>query len=391
MNFKSLKDFMDRLTDGLVPGNSVSVYLKNEEVFRYSSGFADKENKIPMSGDHLINIYSCSKIATVTAAMKLIEDGFILLSDPLYNYIPEFREMTVKTQSGEIKKAENPITIGNLFTHTAGFNYNFNADAFKKAREKTNGKMNTLEVIRCLAEEPLSYEPGTKWQYSLAHDVLAAVVEIVSGKRFCEYVSENIFLPCGMKNFSYHATPEIEKKMAQQYILETKGEFDAVKAQMGMSEIGGAVKNTGLGNSHRLGLCYDSGGSGIITSVNDYALFINALANYGKAKTDEQILSKGSVELLRTNQLTDELLKYFTWPQLKGYGYGLGVRTLISKAKGGSIGGLGEFGWGGAAGATAIVDPEIGLGVFYAHHMLNPMEDYYQPRLKNVVYKCVNE
>ena len=391
MDFKPLKNFMDRLTDGLIPGNSVSVYLKNEEVFRYSSGFADKENKIPMTGDHFLNIYSCSKIATVTAALKLVEDGYILLSDPLYDYIPEFRNMYVKTENGGVKKAENPITIGNLFTHTAGYSYDPNIEALKKAREKTGGRMETLEVIRCLAEETLNFEPGTHWQYGLSHDILAGVVEVVSGVPFSRFVIENVLKPCGMENAFFHENEKTEGKMAEQYILKTEGEFDAVSAQMGNQRASGVVENAGKSNSLRYGACYDSGGAGIIASVNEYALFINALANFGKAKTGEQILSKGTVELLRENQLSDELLKDLTWRQLKGYGYGLGVRTLISKAGGGSTGNIGEFGWGGAAGATAIVDPEIGLGVFYSHYMLNPMEEYYQPRLRNVVYRCINE
>ena len=105
----------------------------------------------------------------------------------------------------------------------------------------------------------------------------------------------------------------------------------------------------------------------------------------------ERILSPATVELLHTNQLSDEQMAMnFNWPQLAGYGYGLGVRTMIDKAKGGSNGNLGEFGWGGAAGATVLADTKENLAVFYAHHMLNPHEEYYQPRLRNVVYSCID-
>jgi len=113
------------------------------------------------------------------------------------------------------------------------------------------------------------------------------------------------------------------------------------------------------------------------------------LAGYGLGLTGERILSHNSVDLMRTNRLSPELLKDFCWNQLSGCGYGLGVRTHIDPAKSGVISNLGEFGWGGAAGATAIVDPKIGLGVFYAQHTLNPREEYYQPRLRNVVYSCL--
>ena len=138
----------------------------------------------------------------------------------------------------------------------------------------------------------------------------------------------------------------------------------------------------------RSGPAYDNGGGGITTTINDYSKFCVALANGGVGATGEKILSAGTIDLLRTNQLNSEQIKTFTWPQLKGYGYGLGVRTLIDKAAG-TTGNVGEFGWGGAAGATVLVDPELKLSVFYAHHMLNPQEDYYQPRLRNVVYSCI--
>ena len=92
---------------------------------------------------------------------------------------------------------------------------------------------------------------------------------------------------------------------------------------------------------------------------------------------------------MRTNALNDAQLRDLNWRQLTGYGYGYGVRTLLDKAKAGSVGNVGEFGWGGAAGATVLVDPALNLGVFYAHHMLNPKEEYYQPRLRNAVYSCL--
>ena len=105
---------------------------------------------------------------------------------------------------------------------------------------------------------------------------------------------------------------------------------------------------------------------------------------------DNRILSKGTIELLRTNQLDDRQINNFNWPQLKGYGYGLGVRTMIDRAKSGSNGAIGEFGWGGAAGANVLVDSDNEFSCFYAHHMLNPLENYYQPRLRNVLYSCLN-
>ena len=102
--------------------------------------------------------------------------------------------------------------------------------------------------------------------------------------------------------------------------------------------------------------------------------------------TGEKIISSGTIDLMRTYQLNDKLLKDFNWKQLKGYGYGLGVRTLMDMSTSGNYG---EFGWGGAAGATALIDPDLKLSMFYTHHMKNPHEEYYQPRLRTVLYTCV--
>jgi len=390
MNFNKLKDFMDSLTSWIIPGNTVYVYKDNECVFNYSSGYSDIENKIPMNGNEFVNLYSCSKPVTVVAAMQLFEKGKFLLSDPLYEYIPEYREMYVKTESGELVKAKNPITLWNLFTMTAGFTYNFKTEAFEKARELTNGRMDTLTVAKCIASDPLLFEPGTRWSYSLCHDVLGGFVEAVSGKKFRDYVKENIFEPLGMNDSMYHNEPVLEK-MAQQYSFVSCEEDDIVKLQSNrISTENGYIENVGKKATHVIGSEYDSGGAGITATVSDYGKFANALACGGLGKTGERILSPQTIELIKTPQLSPEQKKTFSWEQFRGYNYGLGVRTLVSREEGGSNGSIGEFGWGGAAGATLLVDTELKLGVAYAHHMLNPQEGYYQPRLRNVVYSCID-
>ena len=188
MNFANLKEFMDHLTDWRIPGNDISVWKDNKEVFRYQSGYMDVENKIKMTDNCLMRIYSCSKVATVVAAMQLLEKGKFLLDTPLYEFIPEFKEMYIEDNSGTMKKAEKDITIRHLFTMTAGLTYTLPEELLKEAKEKTNGQCNTLEVVKLMAKMPLSFEPGEKWQYSFCHDVLAAVVEVISGKKFRDYV-----------------------------------------------------------------------------------------------------------------------------------------------------------------------------------------------------------
>lgn len=380
---------MDRLTAWRIPGNSISVRIDNKEVFSYQSGFESLEKKTPMTDKMLFNIYSCSKVATVTAALQLYERGFFLLDDPVYEFIPEYRDMYVKDGDSTLKKATAPITMRQLFTMTSGLSYNTETEAFAKARALTGGKMNTLTVAKCLASDPLSFEPGERWQYSLSHDVLGAVVEVISGKKFRDYAKENIFIPLEM-NDSYYHNDTVLDRVAEQYRYVDSDEKNIVNLQSSSeSQATGKTINVGKGVSHVFGSEYDSGGAGITTTVSDYSKFISALANGGVGENGERIISKGTIDLLRANQLNQTLSKYFFWQQHKGYGYGLGVRTMINTAEGGSNGSVGEFGWGGAAGATVIIDPSLRLSAFYTHHMLNPQEAYYQPRLRNTLYACL--
>ncbi len=390
MDFTPMKEYMDRLTSWIIPGNSISVCLNGKEVFNYNSGFSNIEKETLMQGSELFNIYSCSKLVTVTAALQLYEKGFFLLDDPLYDFIPQFHDMYIKVTNEKIEKAKKIITLRNLFTMTSGLSYNTGTKAFKNAREITNGKMNTLDVVKCLAKDYLSFEPGEFWQYGLSHDVLAAVVEIVSGKKFSDYVRENIFEPLGMNNSYYH-NKEVESLMAEQYRYINSDEKNIVQLQSRTekNEVGKII-NVGKDVSLIFGPEYDSGGAGITTTISDYSKFAATLSNWGKSISGEKILSKGTVELMRLNQLNDKQLKNYNWKQLKGYGYGLGVRTLTDKAMSGTTGKSYEFGWGGAAGATVLVDADVGLSMFYAHHMLNPQEEFYQPRLRNVLYSCIS-
>ena len=381
MDFTPLKEFMDHLTAWRIPGNSIRVSIEGKEVFTYASGYADLETKEPMTTNHLVSLYSCSKPVTVTAALQLYEQGKIKLDDPLYAYIPEYRQMHLADGS-EVK---NPITLRHLFTMTSGLTYNKNTPAFDKARELTEGRMDTLTVIRCIAQDPLSFEPGTKWQYSLSHDVLAAVVEVVSGEKFRDYVKNHIFDPLGMENCVYH-NEHLQDRMATKYRFVDGTEGTIVEKQAGCSSReGGFIQKEDKQSAHIFGPEYDSGGSGITASVAEYSKFCDALAGGGRG-----ILLPETIDLMRTNQIAQVDRSLFSWRQLAGYGYGLGVRTLLEVPQGGN-GNVGEFGWGGAAGASLWVDPEYKLSVCYAHHMLNPQEYYYQPGIRNALYDSLKK
>ena len=379
MNFDKLKNLMEHFVDErYAPGNSISVCINGEQVFEYSSGYADAEKKIPMAGNELFNIYSCSKITTVTAALQLLEKGKFSLDDPLFKYIPEYEKMYIKREGGELIEANNPIKIRHLFNMTAGLTYNMKTEAFEKAQRLTDGRMDTDIVARCIASDPISFEPGEKFQYSLCHDVLAGLVSIVSGMKFRDYVSENIFKPLGMNDSCYHMEEKLRSRFAKQYSYKS-----------GNGQEREEYLDVGIENKMIPGKEFDSGGAGIISTVSDYMKLLNALANMGASRGGVRILSAETVNLMRSNTLSKVQFAEFSQNQYAGYGYGLGVRTMMKPGACGAIGNVGEFGWCGAAGSMALIDPDIGLAMMYAKHILLQNEPYYMPRVRDTLYSCL--
>ena len=389
MKFSNVKDLMDRLCDWLIPGNACVIYKDGKKVFEYASGYSDLEEKVKMTGNEHFNIYSCSKVATVTAAMQLFEKGLYLMTTPVHEFIPEFRDMKCLDENGNVVDTKNPVTMFNLFTMTAGLLYSY-PKSLQITRDENGGNVPTVEFARNIAKnEVLSFNPGTRFQYSYCHDVLAAVVEVISGMRFSEYMRKNIFEPLEMYKTFYHLPDNFDGVMAKQYNYKVT-ETDIVKLQGLAENQRGVLERADWGNSLVYCSEYDSGGAGIITTMDDYVLLMNALADDGYGTNGERIISKASIELMRTPHITQEQFKTCTWGNMVGYAYGLGVRSMYDKTIGsGSLSNYREFGWGGAAGASVFVDPDERLAVSYAHHMLNPQEAYYQPRLRNCIYSSL--
>lgn len=378
MDFTRMTDFLNTLPSKGIPGVDCIIKKGYETIYRYYTGYADREEKTEMQGDELFNLYSATKPITCVAVLQLYEKGKILLNDPVGNYIPEYKNLKVvhrlPNSESYILPATKPMTILQLLTMTSGLDYDLDTPEIRKVVKETDGKAPTMAVIKALAEKPLCFEPGEHWQYSLSHDVLAALVEAVSGQKFEDYLKENIFKPCEMTDTTFGFTPEVEKRMMAQYIrnLET-----------------GKVTRTESKSRHTLGSEYQSGGGGLISSVKDYSNFVAAMANEGYTHTGKRILSKHTIDLMRANHLTPQQQSDYNWAHLKGYGYGLGVRTHITYAGGDSNSPIGEFGWAGAAGCYLLIDPENNISMFYTQHMLNNMETYVHPRLRSILYSCL--
>lgn len=378
MVFDSMTQFMETLPGLGNPGSDCAVMREHKVLYRHQVGYSDVEAKVAMDGSETFFLYSVSKIFTCTAAMQLYERGKFLLTDPLYEYIPEFRDMWIRTPEPDngfrTEKAKGPVLIRHLFTMTSGLDYDLNSPAIKKVQLETGGRAPTVEVARALASQPLHFEPGTRYLYSLAHDVLGALIEVITGKSFGQYLKENILDPLELTHTRFHhAGGPLPGSMAAQY------QRDLVTR---------AVSRIPLENEFVLGSEYECGGAGLISSADDCVRFGDALANGGVAFNGERVLGGNTIRLMYTNHLTGQALEDFGF-NLSGYGYGLGVRTMMDPAVGGSNSPVGEFGWGGAASAHLLIDPVNRVSMYYATHVRNGLGGWVQPRLRNILYGCL--
>lgn len=355
-DFSPLQAYMEHLhRDMGVPGCYVAVYRHGEPVYRYHSGYADREHTRPVSEDDLYYLYSCTKPITVTAAMQLVEQGKMGLEDPVCRYLPEYADAYYR-KDGQPVPVGDTMTLRHLFTMSAGLTYDRDTEAIAAVKRQYGEAATTRQLVAAFAKQPLVFAPGERFQYSLCHDVLAAVVEVVSGQRFGEYLQAHIFRPLGMTDTGFVLSPDQYARMADQYVID--GEKQVVPVEK---------RNAGFQLSEQ----YESGGAGLFSSAADYGRFAAAMACGGVAADGTRILRAETVDMMRTQQMGGYVMNNnFSCSAGQGYGYGLGVRTLVDRSAG-QRSSLGEFGWDGAAGSYILMDPAPQVAIVYTQHVLN--------------------
>lgn len=369
MNEAQKQRLTDFLTDRAhldVPGNALLIRRGGEELFRCFTGDA--------KADTLFRVYSMTKVVTVTAALQLYEQGLYAMDDPLGDYIPEFAQMTVWDEAaGRAVPAKHPIRIRDLFCMSAGLTYEgdwgetprrLKAIRSELAAAYPNESYTTQQYVRRMAEAPLAFEPGTHWNYSLCHDVLGALVEVLSGQTLGEYMQAHIFAPLGMTNTFFRCPAEKCANIATHDDPAADAKF---------------------GSQAR----YESGGGGLLSTADDYMTFAETLTRMGTSPKGVRILGRKTVDLLRMDQLSPAQKADFNWDYLTGYSYGLGVRTLVDPAAAGIPGSKGEFGWCGVLGTWVLMDPAEELTVVYMHQRYPNLEKYVQTHLRPMIYGAI--
>ncbi len=381
---------LDRLTpllEGFVekgpPGCACVIARRGDVLYERYMGFADIESKRAASPDTIYRIFSNTKPITCTAALILYERGTFLLNDLLGDYLPEFKEPRVyraTAGSSAAAPAKSPIRIKDLFTMTSGLCYP--GDSSETARrtgalqrdldekERRGTKYDVRAFSRALADVPLAFEPGTGWMYGLSHDVLGALIEVLSGKTLGRFMQEEIFHPLGMNDTSFRMPEDKKGRMCSLYDRSPEGLL---------------TKKTSMDAHYQPDAIMESGGGGLLSTIGDLNRFGQMLACGGRFQ-GRQILGRKTIQLMSTNHLGPKQLADYNWDYLAGYGYGLGVRVMMDPAAGGCNGSLGEFGWSGLAGTWLLVDPREELSAVYAQQMMPNFEARHQPRLRNVIY-----
>lgn len=289
---------------------------------------------------------------TVAGAMRLAEQGKLEFERPVYDYLPFFRECYL-TDGKKRKKPSHPVTVKNLLTMTAGFDYDLDKAPLNELFG-THATVSNEELARAAVSAPLIFEPGERFQYSICLDILAAVIEKIAEMPFDEYQKKYIFEPLEMcdTGFAVREQPEIKAAPLYRYNSENRKTVPASEEY----------------TSHPF-FRFAGGGAGVISTAADYSKFAAAMG--GTGENGYKLLREETVRQISAEQLKSFTVNCdFTYAAGAGYGYGLGVRTLVSREDG-QRSPLGEFGWDGAAGSYILMDTQNALSIVFTTQLLN--------------------
>ena len=366
MNYKREMDraLLEEIEHNQTHLSSALVIHRGKEVYYNHFGYADAEKKIPMQRDTIIRLYSMSKPITAAAVMLLIERGQLDFIDPISKYLPEYAHMTVLDNNGN-ETAAGPITVMNLLTMTSGIPYGENWEGCSLAGRKMQDlfdelldglnkgeRLSTREVVRKIAQVPLCCNPGERWVYGLSADLLGAIVEVVTGERYSAFLQREIFDKLNMPDTGFCVPKEKRDRFAMDYEWK-EGTQELV-----------ACDESHLLEYYGEDIAFESGGAGMVSTIDDYSHFARMLAGRG-VFGGKRILSSRSVDFMRENHLTQGQMAALDWESNRGYGYGCLMRVLCNRTKAGTLAPLGEFGWDGWTGNYVCMDAENDLVMIY--------------------------
>lgn len=360
------KQTMDALiqkevNEGRVNGASALVIKGDREIYYCDYGYADKENAIPMKRDTIIRLFSMTKPITAAAVMILAERGALDVRDAVAAYLPSFQNQKVWTRKGLVP-VERELTIWDLLNMTSGIPYpNEESEPGRQmgavlqrliSRREKGERVDTLEYANAIAAVPLCFQPGDRWMYGFSADILGAIVEVVSGRKYSEFLKKELFEPLDMKDTAFFVPSEKRARFAQ--IYEWSQEESRLKPFF----------KSHLGEYYGEDVAFESGGAGLVSTLEDYSHFASMLLHKGKYH-GKQILGRNTVEFMTTNHLSEYQRRTCDWDSVKGYGYNCLMRILLDRGAAGTNAPLGEFGWDGWTGNYVTISPQEDMIFLY--------------------------
>ena len=349
--------FTNEVSTGKLPGAVILVQQDGQPLYLKSFGVQDVRTGTPMSPDTIFAIHSMTKPITCLAAMMLVDEGKLSLSDPLSKYIPSFAEVKVGrearlmngTVAVELVPPVRPITILDLMRHTSGISYDYiGASWVEKAYTDANlfaGHFDNKEFAERIAKLPLSRQPGTLWRYGHSTDILGRVIELISGQTLYEFMKHRIFDPLGMAS--------------TRFVLTTPAELARMARPLPSDPILLAGEKERLDHPE-----WQSGGGGLLTSIRDYGRFAQMLLNGGELE-GRRYLSPAAFKEMTTDHIgpgSGVGRDYYYFPgDGFGYGFGIAVRTDPGNAKPPPPGSIGELKWDSGSGTYFGVDRKLGM------------------------------
>ncbi|MBI5878973.1 MAG: beta-lactamase family protein [Chloroflexi bacterium] len=382
-----IRTVMQSYVDRRIIAGAITLVARHGQVAHFECiGQMDVEANKPMQADAIFRIYSMTKPITSIALMMLVEQGRLLLSDPVSKYVPEFKDMRVyagRDASGAVvtSPVARPITVHDLFTHTAGLGYGLFTDhpvedLFRAAKifAPLGGMVVPLdEMARRIASIPLANQPGARWRYSMATDMLGYLVQVIAGQPFDVYLAEKIFQPLGMSDTGFHVPAEKVGRFTACYMPNPTG--------------GLLLADAPAASPYRSPARVPSGGGGLVSTAADYLRFAQMLLNGGELD-GARMISRKTLAVMTANHLPPTLLPLQLGPErLPGDGFGLGFSMRIGDESG-TLGSTGMYGWGGAAATRFHVDPLEDMISIFMPQLLAAVEPI-RPMFQNTVYQAI--
>jgi CubicO group peptidase (beta-lactamase class C family) len=379
---------MKRYVDGnILAGVSSAVLVGRDLVDVNCVGWADKEAQVPLRVDHVFRVFSNTKLITSCAALLLFEDGRLKLDDPVEKFIPKLANRRVLRPGAasldDTEPAKGSITIRHLLSHSSGLSYGIfdpGTAIFKAYNERKvlNPATTLADMVDALAELPLLYHPGTSWEYSIATDVVARVVEVVSGQAFDKFIQSRILGPLGMVDTGFVVPEKDQNRLVAYYAGADL--LDPMKPGLTRSDKS-PFPGAYLHPVPRL-----NGGGGLVSTLPDMVALIRSLLPGGPT-----LLKPQTIALMMTNQLTDGVwLRFARTGELRGRGFGLTGSLVVQPSSLDHPNSIGELWWGGVAGTQWWIAPKANIAGLIMTQRQMAFFHPFAPEFKRLVYQAVN-